>query len=76
MFIEKTMAFQAKLPKNCFSKSYGNETSKTVKLAPQHHIKIFDLVLNLSIISNKAPNLYSVISFVLNTVSITKTIPL
>ena len=76
MFIEKTMAFQGKLPKHCLSKSYGNETSKTVKLAPQHHIKIFHLELNLSIISNKAPNLYSVISFVLNTVSIKKTIPL
>ena len=37
----------------------------------QDHIKVFELVLNLSLISNKAQNLFSVISSLMSTVSIT-----
>lgn len=37
----------------------------------QDHIKVFELVLNLSLISNKAQNLFSVISSLMNIVSIT-----
>lgn len=37
----------------------------------QDHIKVFELMLNLSLISNKAQNLFSVISSLMNTVSIT-----
>ena len=32
---------------------------------------VYNLVINLSLISNKAPNLYSVICFEMNTISIT-----
>ena len=37
----------------------------------QDHIKVFELVLNLSLISNKAQSLFSVISSLMNIVSIT-----
>ena len=37
----------------------------------QDHIKVFELMLNLSLISNKAQNLFSVISSLMNIVSIT-----
>lgn len=37
----------------------------------QDHIKVFELVLNLSLISNKAQNLFSGISSLMNIVSIT-----
>ena len=37
----------------------------------QDHIKVFELMLNLSLISNKAQNLFSVMSSLMNTVSIT-----
>ena len=64
------MAFQAKLPTNVFSKvrHYGSEIIRFFNLGM---LKVFNLMLYLLLISNKAPNQYSLICSEMNTVSIT-----
>ena len=51
---------------------YNNHIFQSVKPALQNHLaKPINLELNLSLISNKAPNLYSIMCSEMNTVSIT-----
>ena len=73
-FAVQTVVFQEKLPRHCVSKSYSMVT-KLSKLPGLNCkiklVKTFNLV-NLSLISNKTPNLYSVICSEINAVSNTK----
>ena len=71
------MTFDAKLPSNCFKViQYGFEIFQTIlslhcKII---ELKILNLVINLSPISSKAPNLFSVNCSEINAVSNTNLI--
>ena len=72
-FVVQTLAFQAELLSDCVFKvtQYDYKIFQTV-LSLKYKIislKTFNLVINLSLISNKTPNLFSAICSKINTVS-------
>ena len=70
IFVVQTMILQAKLLSQCFLNSFSMVMNIS-KMFSQHYkiisLKKVNLELNLSLISNKAPDLSSVISFEMNT---------
>ena len=69
------MALQAKLPSHCVFQRHiewlQNFRNCFKPEMQNHKLKTFNLVINLSLISNKASNLYFVICSEINTVSTT-----